>query len=343
MRDSLLLSPPLMSDEARPFDPTPRRIQEARERGVVPRSRLLSAAVGLSAVVAATALGAPGFVRAWRASVTALWAGPFEPGRAWSLVSLGVSALAPVLGAAVLGALVAGLFQVGPLLAPGALRPDLARLSPAEGWRRVRDGALGRVAPFGLGLVLIAIGAGVLYAALADTLGRTAVAPAQALDAGGVVLGALAWRAAGVLLVAGALAWTYARWRWWQGLRMSRRDRLEEQRRTSGDPQARRRRARERRQRALRLAPAEAAQAAALLVEGERQLVAVAWDGGDDGPRMLIAARGPAADALRLSGRAVPRVRDAALAAQLGALESGAAVPRGIWRRLAEALVRATA
>lgn len=334
-----------MADEARTYEPTPRRLRLARERGEVARSPLLSAAVVLTAVCAVLAATGGAFVDAWLEAVRATWTDPAPADAPERFALLGVRALALPLGVAVLAAAVTGLAQVGPLWAGRALRFDPARLDPVQGLRRLFDGATlaARLTPILVGLALLGLGGWVMRDALLGALGRTDLSPREVLEGVGATAGALAWRGCALMLLAGAAALAFHRWRHRRSLRMSRRELREEARQTQGDPEAKRRRARRRRALALTPSVADAAASAALVVHGDGVTVAIAWDGGDGSPAVALAARGVGARELRIATRAVPALRDAALAAELGRLEPSAPVPRRHWRALAGALARAGA
>ncbi len=333
-----------MADDARPFEPTSRKLRLARERGEIARTPLLAAGAAFAAAAAAIALGAPRFVSGWSEAARALLSGePSVEAGVEIAAAVGAEAIAWPLGAAVLAAAVVGVAQAGGLFAPRAIRIDPSRLDPSAGLRRLVEGprVVSQLGRLGLALGFALLGAWAIHEALAGTLGRVDLGPRLALGAAAAVLGGLAWRAAIALLVAGGLAHAYARWAHRHRLRMSRRERLEEERATRGDPAIRRRR--ETRRRALVMGPglAEVAKDAALLVEGERALVAIGWDGGDGAPTVAAVARGSALAVLRRSP--APRLRDLALAAQLAAREPGAPVPRAAWPRLARAIAEARA
>lgn len=133
------------NDQTKTEQPTPHRLQEARERGQVPRSTDLSGV--LVAIVFSVAFTASSYelVAALAHSVrrTLLMAGnapepsaglvrwlqqTFEP--TWQ-------ALLPIVLAVLVTAVVANIIQTGPTFSTTPLKPDFSRLNPAQGIKRI--------------------------------------------------------------------------------------------------------------------------------------------------------------------------------------------------------------
>ena len=133
-----------MAGGARPMsadrteEPTPRRLRQARERGQVPRSRLLSGSLvlaGGSAGAAAGLGGLTGELRAWTAAL--LLHGGSWPSMLHQASLLLACACAPALGGAALAAAVAGLAASGWAPSSAVLVPRLDRIDPLAGLRRI--------------------------------------------------------------------------------------------------------------------------------------------------------------------------------------------------------------
>lgn len=331
-----------MADHEHTEAPSPRKLRRARERGEVPQSPLLGAALALSGVALALAAGAEAAFGSWRRLVEVTWSRPVAPEAALAAASDTAATILfwPLAAAVALGAL-ASFLQVGPLLTAAPLAPDLARLDPDRGLRRVAS--LAELAPragaLALTLALLALAAAVLAAALPGLLGRADGAP-FVLESGARVLGAFAVRAIGLLALAAACGVAYRRWRFLREQRMSRRELREEQRETEGEPLARRRRAEAHRERALAPGAEEAVAGAAIVVRGAGRAVVIAWrEGPGDAPRVSLVARGAlAARVVSLAARArVACVTDEALAT---ALERRRPLSRASLRRLAGHIAR---
>lgn len=131
--------------EERREQPTQRRRQQARERGQIPSSQELTRACALLAgVVALTSMGKP-VVRYVAASASKFFSleVPAEPGMGWAIWHLRESfvtalvASSPVALASVLVAMVVASLQVGFNFRLSLVTPDLGRVNPLNGLRRI--------------------------------------------------------------------------------------------------------------------------------------------------------------------------------------------------------------
>ena len=157
----------------RSFDPTPRRLEEARRRGEVAFSRDLTSAAAMAAAIVALVMQGPALTARLFGYFREAFAAAPAAGGATAALATGMGVLARSLAAPLLAALVlalaAGALQTRGLLALGALRADLARLSPAAGLRRVFGGqAAWQV---GKGLVKVAIVAALAWITVRPVLG----------------------------------------------------------------------------------------------------------------------------------------------------------------------------
>jgi len=242
-----------------------RPMADARTERISPRrlatsSRPLSR--GLCVAAALVALGVAIDLQAAREALTPSFASAFsaaatpEPVLADTLLGLTVSAKsfavisAPLLIAVLAGVVVLGLLQVATFAAAGARaqRPprfDVAlRLQQLLAPERVVDGLVS-------GMLLIVL-VGVAWMTIAPSIrGVLALSSAephvlapQLLE----LLGTLAFRLALTGVVLGALDYFRRRARYALGLRMTRRELIEEQREQYGDPSVRSERARQRRE-----------------------------------------------------------------------------------------------
>ncbi|HOF17702.1 MAG TPA: EscU/YscU/HrcU family type III secretion system export apparatus switch protein [Phycisphaerae bacterium] len=231
--------------------PTALRLEEAKRRGQVPRSAdLVAAATALGAMALLWALGGAllgELVRLTGAMLDVSTAGQ-GPRAAWAGLpeALGRLALriAPLLGAALLLAVLANAAQVGLRAVGENVSPDLGRLSPAAGLRRMFSArsawraslAVVKVVAAGT-LAVLAFRSALPALARAEAHGAAALArtAGDAVGRCGIAIGA-------VLAVLGGADYLFQRWQHVQDLRMTRREVLEDLRQTQGDPAVRRRR-----------------------------------------------------------------------------------------------------
>ncbi|MGD8237992.1 MAG: EscU/YscU/HrcU family type III secretion system export apparatus switch protein [Armatimonadota bacterium] len=239
-------------DELRDYPATARRRRQLRQRGDVPFSPTLTAAVVLTVLLlAASAYGDHALARLadlMRAALTA------EAGADGTWEHVGGQAVEAVLrialplaGLVLLACVAAHGVQTGALWAPKRAAPRVS----ARGMGDVLRQAIGThalVAAAQGGLVTAGIGTAVYYA-LRDLLARPdAFAGAAPKEVALAVAGAareLLLAACGVLLVVGGLDLLYQWWRRERRIRMSRREVLQEFRELEAHPAVRRRRSRE--------------------------------------------------------------------------------------------------
>jgi flagellar biosynthesis protein FlhB len=339
-------------------EPTPKRLEDARRRGEVAVSRDVTSAAAMTAAIVALVLQGP----ALTARLLAYWKATFagaaaagaawdassgaSPGASWALgagVGVLARALAVPLAAAGLVALGAGLLQTRGLLALGALRPDLGRLSPAAGLSRA----------FG-GKAALEIGKGLLKATLVAALAWLTVRPVLAGLAGlagapiprlagamGVVSARLAERVALVALALGAADYLFVRRRHLGKLRMTKEEVRREHKESEGDPSHRAERQRLHRELLEQRMVAEVRKADFVVVNPDHIAVALRYDrDGEAAP--VVVARGERllAERIRQVAReaGVPIFRDVTLARSLRDLPEGTEIPTALYEAVAEIL-----
>jgi flagellar biosynthesis protein FlhB len=126
---------------------TPKHRKRAREKGEVARSPDLGGSVVVAAGLFALSLMGPRIVNAGAAAFREILGQISTPARATTAAGLGelmhsalsviVLAVAPVAGACIAAALLAGVAQVGLHPTPQALKPDFRRINPASGLRNL--------------------------------------------------------------------------------------------------------------------------------------------------------------------------------------------------------------
>jgi flagellar biosynthetic protein FlhB len=338
-------------DEERTEPATPRRREEARERGQVARSGDLSSAVILlAAVVALKFLGKPmiGGLFASAASVLeglALVDG--DPahllsrfGGAFGAVLLG---FLPFAGIVLAAALAANLAQVGFLFTAKPLAPDLDRLDPVAGLGRLLSvRGLVRVVA---GLLKLAAVALVVFwslwrerVLLVELSGRAFdQIPGIAAD----LLLTLSLRAALVLFVLALFEYGFQRWQHERDLRMSKREIREEMRRYEGDPRIRERRRAIQQQLALQRMLLGVPGATVVVTNPTHLAVAIKYEKSMEAP--VVVAKGAEQLARRIREAAldhgIPIVERKDLARALyRSVDVGQSIPSALYQAVAEIL-----
>lgn len=205
------------TDLSRTEPASPRRLQDARRAGDVPRSGELTRWLMLLAALGVLGWSGGRLLDGLQAVAAAAWgraAEPLSPAMLSLLTEL-VWLLLPVLAAIFVAALVAPLLLSGWVFAPKASQPDFARASPLRALSRL----FSHDAWFDAAAAMLRLGlvAGALAWALST--GWDAL-PGTAADAS--LPAFAAWVGRGVLAVAVALALAVALdagWRWWRYLR----------------------------------------------------------------------------------------------------------------------------
>lgn len=321
---------------------TPRRIEKAREQGQVALSR---EAVGFAALLAACLaawLAMPALGLELLKAMRAVFARGHELGMADGVAGLGWLALmlvAPVAGAAAVGAVAATLLQTGGVVSSTPLAPRLDKVSPWAGLKRLVG--MESAAEFVRSLLKLGLVAGALWFALGDVraLQASLHLPAAA------VLAAAAWPAARLILAAlGAFAaialldLLFVRFRHLRTLRMTRQEMRDEMKESDGDPmlRAKRRQIRESRARGRMMAAVPGA--AVVITNPTHYAVALAYAGDDAAPRVVAKGVDEVAARIRAAAEAagVPLVANPPLARALHSLDLNAEIPAEHYQAVAQ-------
>ena len=306
--------------------PTPRRLEKAREDGQVPLSR---EAVGFATLLLGMAGAFFAMPEAGAATMRALRgllsrAHELTPRDAWGLLGPALLALLPVAGAAAAGAVASTLLQTGGMFSTKGLAPQISRLSPLSGLKRIlgpQGGAellrsLLKVAVVGLALWHAAGDP----AALRDLL---LMPPGAVLEALGRRAGDMVTATLAALAGLAMLDLFWVRFSHLRKLRMSREDLKEESKDTDGDPHVKARQRQLRQQASKRRMMQAVPKAAVVITNPTHYAVALAYEEGSAAPRVV--AKGADAVAARIRDAAreagVPLVSNPPLARALFKLE----------------------
>ncbi len=338
--------------EERTEPATPRRRQEARERGHVARSADLSSAVILLAAV----LTLEFFGRSFLEGVFAALKGVLERlaemdgARENLLLHFGGIAgaaalgLLPFLGVVLVAAAGINLLQVGFVFTAEPLAPKLERIDPVEGMRRIFSvRSLVRLLS---GLLKVTAVGGVVFATVwgerSRLLGLLDAGFEDILKYGIGATFMVALRAVLVLLVLAILEFGYQRWQYERDLRMSRAEIREELKRYEGDPKVRERRRAVQRQLALQRMMQRVPKATVVITNPIHVAVALEYD-RERMPAPVVTAKGAELLARRIREAAmehgVPVVQRPDLAQALyRTVEVGQAIPMELYQAVAEVL-----
>lgn len=323
--------------------PSAKRLREARRKGQLPRSRLLSsAAVTLGGLLALGATGEAGWARlqGWTAQL-------FLEQRAQGAWQEGLRVAVLLCGPVLLGALLASLAVsvavAGWAFHPGQVAPKLERISPAAGLRRLLSAR--QLVELGKALLLTAAVGWLLGSALRDEAAdglRAAWLPGPAALT--ALLGRLAplvLRVAWVVLALGLADFALARRRHVRDLMMTREELKQEYKESEGDPHHKGQRKALHRQLAQGGPARGLHKASAVVVNPTHIAVALRYDAGEcEAPYLVAKAREQDALALRREAvrLGIPVVRDIPLARSLIHYDVGEEIPSELYEAAAAVL-----
>lgn len=340
------------SDLEKTEQPSPRRLEKAREEGQVARSRewvtfaLLAAAMGglwLMAGSLEAQLGA-----ALRRGLAFERSAAFDSGhmlaQAQSMGLDGLLAIGPFFALMALVALAAPMMLGGLVFSPQSVAPDLSRLDPLAGLGRmfssqsladlvktiVKSIAIGTV-----GYLVLRESLDAMTGLLAEPA-RVAIPHMLSIVARNCV-----WLV-GVLLLVAAMDAPYQLWALHRKLRMSREDLRQEQKESEGDPHIKARIKRQQQAMARRRMMSEVPKADLVLTNPTHFSVALRYDDAVMGaPRLVAKGTGLVAQRIRELAREhrVEVVESPALARSLYKhTPLGQEIPAGLYTAVAEVL-----
>jgi flagellar biosynthesis protein FlhB len=341
-------------DSDRSEEATPHKLEEARKQGSVAKSADFSAVAILLAMVGTLyASGWDGLrqsvklqqavlVRAshleWGADGVAVWLGQLAIGM--------LEILAPLFLALVIAAILVNLLQAGPIFTVKPLSPDLNRINPSTGFKRLFS--MRTIYESVKSVIKLIILGAVAYFAIRDDI--AGLVGLSAMDPKGYakmlidITGGLLVKLVLTLLVIAVIDFSYTRWEFTKRMRMSRRDVRDESKQREGDPRIRSR-IRELRKEMLKRSKAmrNLPSADVLITNPTHIAVALSYRHGDSAaPQLIAKGAGELARKMRLvaSQHHIPVVQNKALARALfREVDYEGFVPEKLYPKLAKIMV----
>jgi flagellar biosynthetic protein FlhB len=315
---------------SRTEEPTPRKLEQARERGEVVKTADLGPLASLVAVASVVALSGGPLSRSLAGHLTPFLQRPdsmsLDGQGGVAVAREAMLAAAPFLAAVMAAAMAAGaagnLVQTGLTFSPDKLAPNFKKISPREGFKRVFgiDGLM----QFVKSLVKVTLTAAIAWWALNPFMpGLThlsALEPGAMLPFAAELLRRLVFAVAGFLLLVAGADWFWQRQRFLARMRMSKEEVKEEFRQSEGDPHVKARIKQLRVERSRRRMMAAVPGATMVVMNPTHYAVALKYEQGET-PAPVCVAKG--LDTLALKIRAVaeeagvPIIEDAPLARAL--------------------------
>lgn len=227
-------------------DPTPHRLQQAREHGQFARSQDLSSAlvlVGAVLLISWMGSGIADFLNdLTKQQLGEPWiaTGPDHIFGWWQMVGYELAKrVLPLLALILLISVAAQWMQTGLVFIPDKAMPDVSHLNPIKGFSRIFS--LPNFVRLGFGIIKVAM---IATVALVSLIGeRAKILGLAALSLGelatvmiDLILG-ISLKIGGALLVLALLDYLFQRWKHFQDLRMTTQEVREEMRNLEGDPQ----------------------------------------------------------------------------------------------------------
>lgn len=331
--------------------PTQRKLDKAREKGEVAKSRELATAAVLLGSVAAIAASAE-FIQSklfatFQLALDAV-GGVSNTMLTGVLVDgalLGALALAPLLLVAAVAGGLATYLQVGPVFSFKKMQPQLERLDPAKGFKNLFTRR--QFVELLKTLTKIGIIGYVAWVTLRDHVRGVAGLPAVSnldtvLGASGSLTTLLFLRVGAAIAAIALLDFFYQRWQFRQDQRMTKDEVKREHRETEGDPHQKQARARVHREILEHATLEEVRRADVLVVNPTHYAVALRYDEEEEQEAPEVIAKGQDHLARRMIDAAqqagVPIMRDVPLAQSLFELEVGTEIPEELYEAVAAIL-----
>lgn len=332
------------------FPATPKRRQEARKKGQVLKSQELTSAVMLLALV--------GLLKFWLPSVFSNLADLFRfitaSSPEWNTRSVGevmmsvtwqcVLILGPIFIASMAAAIAINFLQVGSLFTVEPIKPQISRLSPIQGFKRMFG--LKALVQLVKSLFKVAIIGYFLYAVIRDNMNVFPALQGLSVLQSTVILGnllfELAWKAALTFLIIAFGDFLYQWWDYEKNLRMSHQEIKEEYKQTEGDPQLKAQIKKRQRMMAMRRMMEDLKQADVVITNPTHYAVALKYDLAVHSAPYVV-AKGQNEIALRIRAIAEENniiiMENKPLARALYAqVDLGQVVPSDLYKAVAEVL-----
>ena len=331
-------------------EPTSRRLEEARKNGDVAKSADLASWASLAGVAGSIAIAG-----GWACQDLAGRLLPFvqspdafnlEGGGAVDVfrqaIIAGAPALILVLGAGMVCGVAGNVIQQGFLFAPNRLKPDLSKLSPIEGFKRLFG--IDGFAQFVRSVVKIVIVAWVAWASLGpharDLESLEGISPAGILPFAAQLLRSLVIAVMTFLGAGAMIDWIWQRQRFMTRMRMSREELKEEIRQSDGDPHIKAKLRQIRNERARKRMIQQVPKATVVIANPTHYAVALRYVQGETEAPICL-AKGVDQVALRIrevaEAAGVPVIEDPPLARALyAAVEIEETIPVGHYQAVAK-------
>jgi flagellar biosynthesis protein FlhB len=317
-------------DGSKTEDATPRRLEEARKQGDVARSADLAQVFALAGSFGAIAIGGGYFARNLGEQLLPFIAHPDTielrgaagSQVAWQVLTAGAPALLAVLGATTLAGVSGNVLQIGFMFTTAKLQPNLSKLSPGAGLKRVfgLDGFMNFLRSVLKVLLTGAVAWWVLAPKAQEMPGLISLGPMALLNYSAGLGRSLMFAVLCLLAMGGLLDFIWQRQRFAERMKMTKEEQKEDFKQSEGDPHVKARQRQIRNERARRRMIQAVPKATVVVVNPTHYAVALRYEQGET-PAPECVAKGVDAVALKIREVAeehgVPVIEDPPLARAL--------------------------
>ncbi len=341
-----------MSGE-RTYAATPRRRQEARKKGQVRKSHELSYSLIFLGLFLILKYLLPSMLTEISGYFQFVYSNPNVQDLTVPYVQkimneaalVGVKVVAPSAGGALALGLIVNYVQVGSLFSFKPLTPDLQRINPIEGFKRLFS--VRSLVELGKSLLKLSVLSYLIYSVVhSELLPRLPEIETSSLTGGigilGEILASLTWKVALLFLILGVADYLYQWWEYERSLKMSHQEIKEEFKNIEGNPQLKGEIKRRQRAMAMRRMMQEIPKADFVVTNPTHFSVAVRYD-AESMNAPVVVAKGQDEMAYRIRQAAtehnVPLIENPPLARTLyRSVEIGQPVPPQLYKAVAEVL-----
>ena len=333
-------------------EPTPRKLEQAREKGDVAKTPDLPAMASLAAAVSVIAIGGGWMSRNLAMAMTPFIAHPdsisLVNGGAAEVARQATLAAAPIMLTVILAAGLAGaaghLIQTGLMFTPDKLKFDFKKVSPLGGFKRLFgiDGLMNFVKSVLKVTVTTIVAWWILKPYWPQMAHLSALDPIAILPMTADILRRLVYAVLGLMLVISGGDWFWQKQRFMTRMKMSKEELKEDYKQSEGDPHVRARQKQIRTERARRRMMQAVPGATVVVMNPTHYAVALKYEQGEDEAPLCVAK---GVDSLALKIRAiaeeagVPVIEDAPLARALyAAVEIDDMIPPAHYEAVAKVI-----
>ena len=341
---------PPESFQERTEQATPKRREEARKKGQVPKSRELASVAVLLSGLFTLYWGSAFFItRLDHILIYYLENLHTLPVTLTNLQSMGLTGLgqlggilAPLFLVITVVAILSNFLQIGPLLTMEPLKPQFSRMSPLQGIKRLFS--LQALMEFVKSLLKLIVVCWIVYSTVSKGIERIMplleMTPYHIASFIGMISFEIFWKSCLAMILLSILDYMYQRYEHEKNLKMTKQEVKEEYKQTEGDPHVKSRIRGIQREMARKRMMQEVPEADVVITNPTRLAVALKYDPTQmDAPMVVAKGAGIIAERIRQIARehSVPVIENKPVAQSLYKLvELGEVIPDSLFKAVAE-------